>query len=80
MAAPTQTDADKRGWGIFSVEDETSSNLMFHPFGSVWFGMGTATPNGEVTAPIGSQFIDVATGCMYANTDASTTWAKQSAL
>ena len=74
MAAPTQAAADKNGWGVFSVQDTTSSDLYFYPFGSVWFGIGTGDPNGEVTAPKGSLFIDLGNPLLYMNTDASTTW------
>lgn len=72
MAAPIQTTADKAG--LSQVAQETTEGVFLMDFGSIKIGMGTGSPNGEVTAPIGSLFIDKANGKVYSNSDGSTTW------
>jgi hypothetical protein len=72
MAAPTQTAADKASIAI--MMEATTEGVYMAQLGSIKIGMGTGTPNGEVTAPIGSIFINKADGAIYRNTDGSTTW------
>jgi len=72
MAAPTQTDANKAAMAINSVV--TSEGVYMTPLAGVLIGSGTGTPNGEVTAPIGSLFIELGSHELWMNTDASTTW------
>lgn len=42
-----------------------------------YFGAGS--PNGVVTAPIGSRATDISAGKLWINTDGSTTWVDQAA-
>lgn len=72
MSAPVQTAEDKAG--ISLITQATTEGVYMVQFGSIKIGMGTGSPNGEVTAPIGSQFTDKATGKLYLNTDGGTTW------
>ena len=73
MAAPTQTANDKRGLAMVSLE--TTEGVLMHSLGSVLIGMGTGTPNAEVTAPKGSLFINLTDGDLFANTDGVKAWA-----
>jgi len=72
MAAPTQTEADKAGFSSFG--HVTTEGVVMFKIGSILIGMGTGAPNGEVTAPMGSIFINKTDGAIYRNTDAGTTW------
>lgn len=74
MAKPTQTAADKAG--ISLIAQATTEGVFMVQFGSILLGMGTGTPNGEVTAPKGSVFIEIGSTEMWMNTDGSTTWAQ----
>ena len=40
---------------------------------------GEGSPNGVITAPIGSRCTDIENGKLYINTDGSTTWVDQAA-
>jgi hypothetical protein len=73
MAAPTQTADDKSGFSDYF--HETTEGLIGHKIGSIVFFVGAGTPDGEVTAPKGSIFVDNSGGGIYRNTDGSTTWA-----
>ena len=77
MAAPTQTDANKSG--LQPTMEATSEGVIMQRIFGILIGAGTNSPNGEVTAPRGSLFIDVdgATNDdpnIWQNTDGSTTW------
>ena len=72
MAAPTQTAAQKAGISLNNVE--TSEGVFFQRWGALYLGQGAGSPNGEVTAPAGSMFVDITNTNLYMNTDSSTTW------
>ncbi len=74
MAAPTQTDANKKGLSMVGIE--TDEGVTMFAFLGVLIGAGTGTPNGEVTADQGSLFIEVGGPDLYQNTDGGTTWEK----
>jgi hypothetical protein len=73
MAVPTQTDADKAGIAIMC--QMTPEGVYMTQRGSILEGMGTGDPNGEITAPKGSEWTDVSNGNKYRNTDGAKTWA-----
>ena len=72
MAIPVQTAADKAG--MARMQEATAEGCYLAQFGSIKIGMGTGTPNGQVTAPEGSLFIELGSHELWMNTDAGTTW------
>ena len=60
--------------------DATDATYHVYEMGPIYLVIGSGTPNAVLTAPIGSQYIDVANGQILANTDGGTTWTKQSSL
>lgn len=74
MALPTQTTANKSG--LNNIQRTDSDDLVYTEFGGIRIYVGTGSPNGEVTAPKGSLFIELGGPDLYQNTDASTTWEK----
>lgn len=73
MAKPTQTAADKAGVSLIATE--TAEGVAMLQIGSILIGMGTGTPNAEVTAPKGSLFINKADGDLFSNTDGAKAWS-----
>lgn len=73
MAAPTQAAQDRKAPSLYA-EETTEGVEMFHYYGGLKIGSGVGSPNGEVTAPKGSLFIDRDAPNLYMNTDSSTTW------
>jgi len=75
MATPTQTEADKSGFNIFG--QATTEGVIMFQIGSILFGMGTGAPDSEVTAPMGSIFINVVDGAIYRKEDVAVadSWA-----
>lgn len=72
MAISTQTAANKEGLAPFQQTD--SDGIVYNTIGGIRIIVGTGTPNGTVTAPQGSLFIELDGPDLYMNTDASTTW------
>lgn len=70
--AITQTAANKSG--IAQSQYTDSDGIVWTPFGGVSLGVGTGTPNGVATAPIGSLFVELGSHELWMNTDAGTTW------
>ena len=75
--AVVQTAENTRGWGATALTD--SDGYVYHTFGDIRIYVGTGSPNGIITAPIGSEYTDRAGGDKYVNNDGSTTWEKYSA-
>jgi len=76
MAIITQTDADKAGISPVRVEVTGATNNVYGiRLGSVYIIMGNGDPNGELTAPIGSWFINTNDGTIKRNTNGGTTWS-----
>ena len=73
MSLPTQAVANKSNDLLVGRADTDS--LIYFILGGVRIYVGTGTPNGTVTAPKGSLFIELGGPGLYQNTDASTTWA-----
>lgn len=73
MAVPTQTSQDQAGVPL--VQAVSPEGIVFTRIGSIYIGMGTGSPNGEVTAPIGSIFVNKTDGDIFSNTDGVKTWA-----
>ena len=77
MAAPTQTDANKSG--LQPTMEATSEGVIMQRIFGILIGAGTNSPNGEVTAPRGSLFIDAddvdgSDPNLWQNTDGATAW------
>lgn len=72
--AVTQATDDKKGFNGFSHEDSDGYNYADLP-GGLRIYTGTGSPNGVITAPIGSLYINRTDGKVYYNSDAETTWA-----
>jgi len=76
MAAITQTDSDKAGISPVRTKFTGVTNDVYGVMlGSIAIIIGTGSPNGEITAPIGSEFTDKTGGNKYRNTDGGTTWS-----
>lgn len=76
MALPTQTLADKAGYSVAGKED--SDGLIYYLLGNVRHYVASGSPDGEVTAPVGSRFFDKTGVCWYENIDAATAWREVS--
>ncbi|HNR94910.1 MAG TPA: hypothetical protein PKK36_09940 [Kiritimatiellia bacterium] len=72
MAIPVQTAADKAGMAIMA--EATVDGVYMLQFGAIKIGMGTGSPNGEVTAPEGSLFVEKGDHELWMNTDGAKTW------
>ena len=72
MAIPTQTEGNKKG--ITPILASDTDDLVYNPLGDIRIYVGTTSPNGQVTAPKGSLFIELGTPKLYQNTDAVKTW------
>lgn len=59
--------------GAYFGFGQTSPTTQRHSTGARFYS-GTGNPNGILTAPIGSLWINDATGIWYQNTDGATTW------
>lgn len=72
MALPTQANIGSTG----VITPNNSDGLSYIPIGGIHLYVGTGTPNGEVTAPKGSLFVELSGPDMFQNTNAGTTWEK----
>ena len=72
MSTPTQTTANKSNDMLVARAD--TNGVYYFVIGGIRLYVGTGTPNGEITAPKGSVFIEIGGPKLYQNTDASTTW------
>ena len=72
--AVTQTVADRSGWGTTTMEDSDGYFYIEISGHRRWYN-GSGSPNGIITAPLGSIYNDrAASGLMWRNSDGSTTW------
>lgn len=70
--AVTQTTDDRKSIVLNAQTD--SDGYYYILFGPVRLYFGSGTPNGVITAPKGSLYIDRGNAKIYQNSDASTTW------
>jgi hypothetical protein len=68
-----QASTDKPAASIYTEKD--SDGYWFTRIGPIREYFGTGSPNGVVTAPIGSRCTDPTNAKLYFNTDGSTTWS-----
>ena len=72
--AVVQTTNDRAGIGMSAVKD--SDGYWYIPWiGGTRLYSGAGTPNGDITAPIGSRYTDTTTlGTQYVNTTGAAVW------
>jgi len=75
MSLPTQVIANKTtlSW----VLQKDSNGLYYTEMGGVRVYFGTGIPEGEITAPKGSIFVNVGNGKIYSNHNAGTGWSSK---
>ena len=75
--AVVQTVEDYKAPGMSAVEDSDGYYYMPWLGGTRWY-TGDGSPNGIITAPIGSLYTNKTASSvnLWINTDASTTWAE----
>ena len=73
----TQTTADKKG--ISPICQKDALGYYYVPFGPVRLYFGTGDPDGIITAPIGSMYIDVTSARVSFADDAAGSWLKVTA-
>jgi len=77
MAVTAQT--NQGGWsdtvvGSTIVTSAALGTLRAQLYQNIHYVNGTGSPDADVTAPIGTSYVDDATGIEYVNTDAATAW------
>ena len=77
--AVTQSIQNKASVNFGSVVDD--DGYAFHWEGGVKVFTGDGTPNGIITAPLGSRYYHIGTSpLMFINIDGVTTWTKSGSL
>ena len=75
FGAITQTAGNKTGLTLIaSLETGSNQNVYMYDFGGIKIGFGSGSPDADITAPIGSMWINVANGRLYLNEDGATQW------
>ena len=76
MAAIVHDADDKHGLSNITVTAKgATADIECLKLGAIYFCQGNGDPNGEITAPMGSIFVNTNDGTIKYNNDASTSWA-----